>query len=89
MKSNRTINNYKFSTDDYNHTDIMHFVKTKEYPKQLTPQEQRKFKNQFGDFKVIDNKLTYYDKIYIPDQDVNNILQTVYDDPITILLLTK
>ena len=82
MKSNRTINNYKFSTDDYNHTDIMHFVKTKEYPKQLTPQEQRKFKNQFGDFKVIDNKLTYYDKIYIPDQDVNNILQTVYDDPI-------
>ena len=85
MRNFRTINNYDYT----NLQSLKLFIETKNnkntiYPDNLQTHKQKmKYRNQFYEFTLKSNNIVYYDKIVIPDDQVQDTLKQLYVNNIT------
>ena len=78
----RRLNALKF--DDNNITNIKNFIKYQQLPERMMELEKERFKQNFKDFILVNDKLIYEPKNLevIPTTQINQTLEALYKDPV-------
>ena len=78
----RKLNALKF--DDKNIENIKKFIQYQKLPESFSDLQQERFKNNFKDFILINERLIYKPKNLevIPTQDISTTLEALYKDPV-------
>jgi len=75
------LNNYEYENEIYELNDIKQFLRDDIIPEGLNAYQKRKFRKQFGDFELLNNRtLSYNNKIYIEPDDREAKLNLIYND---------